>query len=282
MFMNPMSVFLTHKGEAGRTLSPRLWANAQGQALAPDGSLRGRLLYDDFSNFGNTAAVASNVGRYASEGGAYYTFEDTGALVSQIATNCNGVIALTTDADDNQEVDLTTGGNTGGLGLISDTAGDDRLLIFEARFRVPQIVTQNLFIGLGEEGLAVTDGIIDDSGDHTSKDLIGFSVNEDAASTLVFSYRKAGQTEQFPITALTTLVADTFYNVGFAYNPKAKTAERIKIYLNNTEQATKVTGTNIAAATFPDGEELAMYAAVKNVTDITTLQLDSWAFYQAD
>lgn len=282
MFMNPSSIFLTHKGQEGRTLSPRLWAHATGQALAPDGLLRGTFLYDDFINFGNTAAVATNVGRYASEGGAYYTFEDTGATVSQIATNRKGVVALTTDADDNQEVDMTTGGNTGGLGMISDTAGDDRLLIFEARFAVPQIVTQNLFLGLAEEGLAVTDGIIDDSGDHTSKDLIGFSVNEDAASTLVFSYRKAGQTEQFPITSLQTLVANTFYNVGFVYDPKAHTNNRIKIYVNNVEQSTYVTGTNIAAATFPDGEELAMYAAVKNVTDITTLHLDSWAFYQAD
>lgn len=282
MFMNPSSVFLTHLGQAGRTLSPRLWAHATGQALAPDGLLRGTFLYDDFVNFGATTAVSTNVGRYASAGGAYYTFEDTGASVSQIATNRKGVIALTTDADDNQEVNLTTGGNTGGLGLISDTAGDDKLQIFEARFSVSQIVTQNIFIGLAEEGLAVTDGIIDDSGDHTSKDMIGFSVNEDAASTLVFSYRKAGQTEQFPITSLATLAASTFVNVGWVYDPQAKTTERIKIYYNNEENATKVTGANISAATFPDGEEMAMYACVKNVTDITTLNLDSWAFYQAD
>lgn len=274
----PNALYTIHRGVDNRTLSPRIWTRVAEQMCGPSGKA-GYFLYDDFRNFSATTAVATNVGRYNSDGNQWYTFEDTGASVSQVATNKNGVVNLTTDADDNQEVDLISCGNTGVLGEISTST---TFLAMEWRFAVPQIVTQNLFLGMCEEGLAVTDGIIDDSGDHTSKDMIGFSVNEDAASTLVFSYRKAGQTEQFPITSLKTLVANTFYNVGIVYDLNAPPSKRLSVYLDNAEQTTYVTDTNIAAATFPLGEEMALAAAVKNVTDITTLSLDSVAFFQAE
>ena len=276
----PGSLYTLHRGNTSRTMSSRPWNRAVEHINGSNAS-SGYFLYEDFRNFSATTAVSTNVGRYSGDAGAWYTFEDTGASVSQIATNEHGVISLTTDADDNQEVDLVSCGNTGVLGMISDTAGSAKFQICEFRFAVPQIVTQNLFLGMAEEGLAVTDGIIDDSGDHTSKDMIGFSVNEDAASTLVFSYRKAGASEVFPITSLQTLVADTFYNVCWVHDPDAPPSKRISIYVNNEEQSTYVTATNVATSTFPDGEEMAIYAAVKNVTDITTLRLDSIAFYQA-
>ena len=276
----PGQLYTLHRGNTSRTMSSRPWNRAL-EFINGSNASSGFFLHEDFRSFGLSTAVSSNVGRYVGDGASWYTFEDTGASISQIATNVNGVIALATDADDNQEVDLVNCGNTGVCGVISDTAGSDKFQVCEFRFSVSQIVTQNLFLGMAEEGLAVTDGIIDDSGDHTSKDMIGFSVNEDASSTLVFSYRKAGQTEQFPITSLATLAASTFYNVAWVYDPTAPRSKRVSIYLNNEEQSTYVTADDIEEATFPDGEEMAIYAAVKNVTDITTLNLDSIAFYQA-
>jgi hypothetical protein len=274
----PNALYTIHRGVDCRTLSPRIWTRVAEKMCGPSGNA-GYFLYDDFRNFSATTAVATNVGRYNSDGNQWYTFEDTGNAVTQIATNKNGVVTLTTDADDNSEVGMVSCGNTGVLGEISTSTS---FLAMEWRFSVAQIVTQNLVLGMGEEGLCVTDGIIDDSGDHTSKDLIGFSVNEDAASTLVFGYRKAGQTEQFPITSLKTLVASTFYNVGLVYDTSAPPSKRLAVYLDNAEQATYVDADDIAAATFPLGEELALYAAVKNVTDITAMSLDSVAFYQAE
>lgn len=276
----PNALYTIHRGIANRTLSPRLWSKAIAQLGGPVGN-SGHFLYEDFRNFGLTTAVSTNVGRYCGDAGLWVSFEDTGAAITQIPTERNGVITLTTDADDNQEVDLASCGNTGVLGQIS-AGSSASMQIFEARFRVPQIVTQNLFLGMAEEALAANDGIIDDAGDHSSKDMIGFSVNEDAASTLVFSYRKAGQTEQFPITSLKTLVASTFYNVGWIYDPAEAPSKRLSIFLDNVEQSTYVTKDQIAAATFPADEEMAIYSAVKNVTDITSLHLDSIAFYQAD
>lgn len=277
--LTPSALYTIYRGAAGRTLSPRIWSKVLTQMGGPVGE-NSYWLYEDFRNFGLTTAVGTNVGRYCGDAGLWYSFEDTGASISQIATSDKGVISMATDAEDNQEASIVSCGNTGVLGSI--TSGSLKMQACEFRFRVPQIVTQNLFLGMAEEGLAVTDGIIDDSGDHTSKDMIGFSVNEDAASTLVFSYRKAGQTEQFPITSLATLVADTWYNVGWLVDPDAPPSKALSVYLQNAEQTTYVTATNISAATFPSGEEMAIYAVVKNVTDITTLQLDSIAFYQQD
>jgi hypothetical protein len=42
-----------------------------------------------------------------------------------------------------------------------------------------------------------------------------------------------------------------------------------------------VTETNIATATFPDGEEMSPIFGVKNVTDIMTMDVDWFALYQA-
>ena len=79
------------------------------------------------------------------------------------------------------------------------------------------------------------------------------------------------------------MAAGTYYNVGFVYDPAAPESERIKIYVDNVEQTDKVTAANIAAATFPDGEKLAMYAAIigSGNNDPQHFDLDLWAFYQA-
>jgi len=275
LMCNPNSGLVSHRGQSGgRGLSPRVWAKLFGSALSPDGASNAYDIDDDFLSFGAAAA-----GLYVSEGGLYKSYEDTGAAISQIATEVGGVINISVDADDDQEAWLASGANTGVLGKISDTASADKLLIFEARFRPSQIAAGNLFIGLGEEGLAA-ENTIDDSGDLASKDLIGFAVNEDAPSTLTFVYRKAGQALQTPIASLATLVAATWCKVGFVYDPNADPSKRISVYVDNEESDTHVTATNIAAATFPDGEELAFLVGVKNVTDIMSIDLDWWKFAQ--
>ncbi|MEM6365598.1 MAG: hypothetical protein AAF745_14310, partial [Planctomycetota bacterium] len=76
---------------------------------------------------------------------------------------------------------------------------------------------------------------------------------------------------------------DVEYNVGFIYDPGAPSSQKIKIFINNVEQATKVTADEIAAATFPDGSDLAMCASViaSGNNDPQHFDLDFWAFYQA-
>jgi len=278
------SLFVVHQGQTGgRGLSPRLWGKVLGgQGLSPDGLSNGYSFADDFMNFGAVAPAVSGATEGVTGGYGYYVDTATTAnSITQVADAVGGVIRLASTATDNHETWLTSGGNTGVLGVISDTAGADKLLIFEARVRFTQVGnTYNAFVGLSEEALADNDTVTD-AGALASKDLIGFSVLEADGDALNFVYRKAGQTAQTAIAGVQALTAATWYKVGFVYDPTALTANRIRVFVDNVEHATKVTGTNIAAATFPDGEELAFLAGVKNGTaSANSIDIDWWAFYQ--
>jgi len=61
------------------------------------------------------------------------------------------------------------------------------------------------------------------------------------------------------------------------YDPDEADAQKIKVYVNNVEQSTYVTATNIATATFPDGEPMAMVWASKVGGAVTgTAEMDWW------
>jgi hypothetical protein len=276
----PGALFVNHRGQGdGRGLSPRLWDRAVAPMLAPAGDTIGNFSGDDFRSFGIGTAVSSNVGYYVGSGGPYYSFEDTGNAIAQLATYRQGAVRLSTDADTDSETWLQAGNATSVMSVISDTAGDDKLLVFEARVRMSDLVG-NRFIGLGEEAFAA-DSAITDAGALVDKDWIGFFALEGAPTILKFGYKKSGQTVQVPIASgLQTLAVDTWYKMGFIYDPSAPTSERIKVFVDNVENITKVTGTNIAAATFPDGEELSPVFGVKNVTDIMLMDIDWWALFQ--
>lgn len=270
------SLYTIHKGESGgRGLSPRIWSGIAGQALSPDGASNLYMQADDFTNFGLAAA-----GIYVGNG-LYTGYIDSGNTIAQLATEVGGVARLLTDTTDNDEVWLQPGTATSVFGKISDTAGDDKMLAFEARIRLLKVTdTYNVFVGLMEEGCAAADTITD-AGALADKDYIGFSITESDGDALKFVYKKSGQTAQTVLTYGTALALNTWYKVGFLYDPKAPTSKRIKIFVDNVEQSTYVTGTNIAAATFPDGEELGFIAGVKNGSGAAShLDLDWYALAQ--
>jgi hypothetical protein len=272
------SLLTIHKSKNNsRLLSPALWSRAVNAALAPDGYSGGVVLGDDFRAFGIGTAVTSNVGYYVGNG-TYVSFEDTGGAIAQLATERKGAVRISVDADDNQETWLQLGNATSVAAMISDTAGDDELLIFECRIR-PNDVVGNRFVGLAEEGSAAGD-FISDAGAMGDKDWIGFFTAEGAPTSLKFGYKKSGQTAVTVATAA-TLVEDAWTKLGFVYDPSEVPARRIKYFVDNVEGTTYVTETNIATATFPDGEEMSPIFGVKNVTDIMTMDVDWFALYQA-
>jgi len=234
----------------------------------------GMFICDDFLNTPSLSADADTA--------KYAAYIDTSNTITQLATEVTGVVRLALDASDNDECWITAGGNSGVLGVISDTAGADRKMWFECRFRPSSITDHSYFIGLAEEGLAGGDTMVDDTGVlKTTADFIGFRSLAGSPSVLNFVYQKASQTLQTVITTAQTMVASTWYRVGFKYDPSEVTAKRIKIYVDGTEQTTYVTGTNIAAATFPDAEELTFLAGHKNgAATATNLDLDWWQFAQ--
>ncbi|MEO1615057.1 MAG: hypothetical protein AAFV88_04355 [Planctomycetota bacterium] len=289
--MFPANLMAPHVGQRGTKLSPRLWARLVETQMTADGGASGLMLYDDFNSFPNLT-VTTAAGQLQPPSG-YFAYIEADATVGSIKQEADkpSVITLTTSTDtsdgDNHDTILATNGNTGVLGMISDTAADAKLLVCEFRFRLPSVTNNDgsIFLGLGEEGLAAANTPIQDASGHTfsSDDIIGFYIDESDRDALNFWYRKAGSPTQELWTWPTALVADTWYNVGFVYDPSAEAGKRIKIFVNNEEQSSYVTSDLIAASTFPDGEELAMYAAIKGSAnnDPQSVDLDFWAFYQA-
>lgn len=270
-------------------LTPKLWSRAYEQeGINAGGSAPGIMVYDDFLNFGG--AVATNVGTKISQGGSYKTYESTSATCTQIATETGGVIRLSTPATDNLTVAIQGGYSTGVLGAITKTESSGKLTIFEARVRPMQVADDEsaFFVGLAEEAQAVIGFIEDNTGAVVNCDYIGFqtvNVNSGTAglnAKLKFSYKKSGQTAQTVLTYGTDLVANTWYNLGFIFDPEAPAAKRITVWIDGVEQTTYVTGDNMAAATFPSGEEVHFISAIKNGSAAAgELDIDCWAFYQA-
>jgi len=254
------SIYTDYKDlNSGTGPSPALWADCPLAQIADDANVAVQV-YDDFMNFSQHIS-AQNTQQYAS-------YIDTGVTLTQAADQgLGGHLVVAGNDADNDEGSITTGGNTGTSFLISDTAGSEKKLWFEARIKKASVADNALalFVGLSEEGLAAANTLVDDTGEVASKDLIGFQTLHADGDALVFCYRKAGAAKQTIAlnTASAVLTAATYVKVGFKYDPAEVAAKRIKVYVDGVEQSTYGTAANIAAVTFPDGEELAMLFATK-------------------
>ena len=276
----PNALYTIHQGiNAPEYLSPRLWSCALGSSLAPDGFGNANAFGDDFLNFGAVNPAISGTTSGVTGGYGYYVDTATSASSITQAAASDGVIEITTGATDDHEAWLTSGGNTGTLGAMDPTAGSDRLTVFEARVKVDQITSGNMFVGLSEEGLAAANTITDGN-NIANKDLFGFLALGSDPDALTFTYKKENNTTVTLISDLATLAADTWVKLGFIYDPSRPTSEKVRIFVNNEEQATKITGTDMAAATWPDGQ-MAFLAGVKNgAAAAKTMSIDWWQFLQ--
>ncbi len=271
--------YLTQHRDANTTgLSPRLWAAVSASVMEPDGSGRLFMVGDDFGCVKNADTYTD---LYSEMG--YTSYIDTGGTLLGLADENGGVLALTTDGTDEDEIWISSGDGTQQLGQISDTSGADFMTAFEARYKISSIANSVMshFVGLASPGLAAADTAADATGVlAAAKAFIGFRTLLDGDS-IDFIYQAASQTLVTKISGVHVPVADTFVKLGFLYNPAAKAAQRIKVFVNNVEQSTYVTATNIATATFPDAEALAFLAGFKNTTAAAgELAIDWWRFAQ--
>lgn len=281
-----------HVGQklAESNFSPRLWSRILESAMPPSGNAKFSYVHDDFMNFSSAGALASNLSFYSSEGGGYATWEDTGGLVSQLGvvtapntTVEGGICEIKSDNSDNDSMTMQSNGGTGVLGQIdTSTTANDFVTAFEVRFSVNEIASaRSVFLGLSEPGLCIADGVYADGGAPQDKDRLGFESLEGDPDKISFIWKKAGQTVVTLIDSLQVPVAGTFYNMGFIYDPKAVASKRMTIYVDNVEQATYGTATQLSAATFPVQQPMCFTAALKNGAGaIHKLLIDSWAFGQ--
>ena len=289
----PHNLFTNHVGQLATNagLSPRLWSNVTSSIMASDGSKRLVLTGDDFLGWGGgfLTSGAAKVGTFAGEAGTYVSFIESGGTIKQLTDEKGGVIDLQTDAGDNDDIMLTLGGNSDGataaggvLGAISDTAADAHLTAFECRFKLPVVsAAVNVFIGLAQQDRHVTNGLWTDAGVLADVDYIGFYVNNDDPDSLNFGYNLAGGTDNEKIADIKALTADTFVTAGILYDPDQPAASRIRVYIDNVENATKVSASDIATADFPDAQGLTFAAGIIDEGSVAnSLEIDWWAFAQ--
>ena len=236
--------------------SPIIWSDVPRDIQDPNVGFE---LFDDFTNFSQHISD-QDTQQYAS-------YIDTGVTLKQLPGVVGGQVQVAGNDADNDEGILSTHGP---LAQVSDTAGDDRKLWFEARIKKASVANNGVsfFVGLAfDHGssvpLSAAEALVDNTGALGAFSYIGFHVDAADGDALNFVYKAEGGAQQDAIAGVQALAADTFYKVGFAFDPKADTAKRIKVYVDGTEQTTYVTGTNIAAATFPDAEPLGLCLATK-------------------
>ena len=191
--------------------------------------------------------------------GKWYAYIDTSDTITTSATLKTGAAIITTAATDNNSPTLA-GGITGAL----FTPQAMLPLAFEARIAVSSIATMSIFVGIAQQGLAVNNGLIADTqtaANIADVDYIGFWVLGDtAASTVNAAYHTESGTAVNVKAAAHTLVANSYVNLGFFYNPYW---DRFYFYVDGVKVAGQTT-MRIGTTGVPDGEEMTPYLMLKN------------------
>lgn len=254
-----------------RHCSPAIWSDFPLQNMLEDPTTYLHW-FDDFHNIPVLTTASGAINRYP-----YMSYIDTGNTITTLATvKTRGVLRLATDATDNDGPVINMQGNDGVQVMLDDnTTADRKKLWFESRWSKSSITDNQaaMFIGFAEEARAVDNGVLaDNDGTYPDIDIIGYRVLQDNGEELDFAFRKNGQTAvEISAGMVTTsnadaagLAVDTFIKTGFVYDPREVTSKRIRLLINNIEDSDYTTATQMAAATFPDGEELCFTAGVKN------------------
>lgn len=266
--MNPV----TYTGRGGTGPSPLIYEQINVPLIQADPQ-EGYGLFEDFECFGGS--VTTNVGTYMARSGAWKSYEDTSTSITP-AARVNGEIDIATDTTDNNEVWLQSGYSQAAPFKIASTGG--KKLIFEARIKIDNVTNSKagFFVGLAEEGLAAANTIAD-AGTIASKDLIGFFRPEGDGDGIDFVYRLAGQAMQTVIEDIPSALS-TYTTLGFVFDPNEDDSHKITVVVDGVAQNTFVTQTNIEAATFPDGEELAPIIGLKNATTTAVVLTADWLY----
>lgn len=244
--------------------SPIIWGDCPAVEMLADPGV-GDHIYDNF-------ALAN-----LTNGDGYQGLGDT--VPVRVVDTLEGRVSVTTGGTNNHQSLLATSVD---LGHISDAAGEEAELWFEARVKMSAVTDYGMFIGLAAEADVAVNFLADNTGDLVATaDCIGFHVLAASPTSVGTVYQKGSQTKQAVETGVHTMAADTYVRLGFKYDPAADDDSKIRFFVNGVETATKVTAANIAAATFPDSVNLAFLATAKTGEAVTkSLVIDWWRFAQ--
>lgn len=277
--------------DTDRTRSPAIWGDCPWAAIK-EGFVDGVCDGDEFMVVGD---------ENGNDTGGYERYIDTSNTILQLAVDTTahttgsrgGVLRMLNDGTDNDGPVIQRGGATSaGQYLIGNASGAAWKTWYECRVRISSIADDvaALFAGLFQTGAAADNGVLtDDTGDIVdSTSCIGFRtlhVNSGTTglnASVDFVYQDSAQTAPtVAATAIHTLVASTWVKLGFVYDPFAPAAKKIKIFVNNREQSSYITTTNIDASTFPESDALLPAFAQKAGTGTASnFDIDWWYIAQ--
>lgn len=285
--MNAAGQFFAHLNLGSqRAPSWNVWNKLNRGNPSIDG-LGGIFLYDRFERFqGFTNAISGTTALPSTtipSVDGYKVYVDSTTSASGIAKRTDevgNIARFSPGGTDNHLAIL----HTGDMLKVGTASGVSALTIFEARLALPtQVASGSTFTGLASVGACADGGLIADAGGlKADQSGIGFRTKEDDADGIDFVVQKASQSEVVISNALQAATAGTFYKLGFVYDPDGPPAKKITIFLNGVDIGTYVTSTQMAAATFPNGDLVGMMAAaMTQATTARLLDLDWWACYQA-
>jgi hypothetical protein len=272
-----MSNYVRYRGETGRSPSPKIFGD---MAKLQHDSYLGKciFLWDDFGfNAVHATAQAS---------GGWYTVQDTGvtvegqSAVSDLALEL-GVLEVIHDGTDNDEAYIQFG--SGNMFRMANSAGNTGRCGFEMRLKTNTIADDGMafFAGFGSTIVAANYLVDNDGTLVTTESFVGFRRLQDDGDKVDTIYQEASQTLATVLANAATLVANTYINLGFVYNPNFPDATQVRFYVDNVESNTYITRTNMDAATFPEDIGLQpMFLCKIGTATAFTAQLDWVAAYQ--
>lgn len=249
-----------------RLPSPNIWGGVPIEQILMRTKL-GTYFHDDFDVHCPNTDAGLFEGAGESPGMGYGFYGDTGVIAKAQAGVVGGVLEVYENDADNDEFVMS------GLAPsfnISDTAADAMPVCFEGRMKKASIADNELafFLGLAWDhgdgvSVAKTLCLTDDDAALGAFSYIGFHCDAADGDAIDFVVKAEGGAQTVIKAGIEVPVADTWMKLGFKYDPDHDTTKRIKLFVNNVEQSTYVTSTQIAAATFPDAEPLAPVWCVK-------------------
>lgn len=271
----------SHSGEdTSRKPSNTIWKNCP-RAEIQQGVIDGIYFHDDFRHAG--AAESSTAFAW---GQGYLGFGTAGVTMKSktaVAGSLYGILEMDVDADDEEAYLSFDSTYTGAFGEISDAAGHERKLWFEARVRFDNVASGaaalGKAIGLAVPGANVTGFFAADAAALASGAFVGFRALAADGDGLDAVY-KLSTTETVVKEAASglsgqTLVADTFVKAGIYFDGKET------FWFINGQLVNPNAGVAPAATSFPDASALVPILGIRqHGTGDMEADIDWWRFAQ--